>query len=236
MKLLFLFFSFGLLVSVFSCKKLDKNHPIEFTIKAHIPYSGEPISGVKYRIREYKAKNESSSLGAVDYTGFLLEGRTNANGDANISFAPKKSTKYFYDITFDYSDIHFAHYNGNYSLIKAPIDVPLSRNEQQDFEIRALPHCSVRFKVENVNCFDSNDKMRFKSFNSDEFPAKSFETIYVWGDYFNGCGSFFDGTFDNRLSGSVLYQIEVTRNNVVTTYIDTFFLQPGMPNEIFLEY
>ena len=226
----------GLLTSFSSCKKLDKENPIEFKIKAHIPYSDEPISGVKYTIREYKSKKEFISLGEIEYTDFILEGTTDANGNAAISFAPKKNMKYRYDITFDYSSLHFASYSGNYSLIKAPNYVPLSRNGQQDFEIRALPKCSMHFKVENVNCLDGNDKMRFKTFNYDEFPSKSFETIYVWGDYFNGCGSFVDYTNNDVLSGHQIYQIEVTRNNIVTTHIDTFFLQPGITNDVFIEY
>lgn len=64
----------GLLTSFSSCKKLDKENPIEFKIKAHIPYSDEPISGVKYTIREYKSKKEFISLGEIEYTDFILEG------------------------------------------------------------------------------------------------------------------------------------------------------------------
>ncbi len=225
----------SLLVSFFSCKKLDKDNPIEFKIKAHIPYSNEPISGVKYTIKEYRSK-KGGVISEIEYTDFLLEGTTDASGNATISFAPKKNMKYRYDITFDYSNIHFANYSGNYSLIRVPTYVPLSRKNQQDFEIKALPHCSVHFKIENVNCFDANDKMRFKTFNMDEFPNQSFQYITVWGDYFNGCGVFSDATFEDRLTGRKLYQIEVTRNNVVTTYIDTFFLQPGVMNDVFLEY
>jgi hypothetical protein len=225
----------SLLVSFLSCKKLDKDNPIEFKIKAHIPYNDEPISGVKYTIREYRSKKELM-LSDIEYTDFILEGVTDANGNANISFAPKKNMKYHYDITFDYSNLQFANYSGSYSLIKVPNYVPLSRNDQQDFEIRVLPHCSIHYKVENVNCFDANDKMRFKTFNCDEFPNQSFQYITVWGNYFNGCGSFFDDTINNMLSGRKLYQIEVTRNNVVTIYIDTFFLQPGITNEVFIEY
>ena len=159
---------------------------------------------------------------------------TDANGVAKISFFPKKNLDYMYRIYFDYSNIHFASYSGNYSLINAPGYDLINRNDQRDYEIRALPHCSVHFKIENVNCFDSNDKMRFKTFNLDESPNQSFEHIPVWGNYFNGCGQLFDGTFDNRLTGRILYQIEVTRNNVVTTYIDTFFLQPEIMNDVFI--
>ena len=155
MKLL-LFVSIGMIF--FSCKKLDKDNPIEFKIKAHIPYNDEPISGVKYTIREYKPKK--GILGGAEYTDFILEGMTDANGNATISFAPKKNMKYRYDIQFDYSGMQFANYSGSYSLIGAPNYEPLSRNDQKDYEIRALPHCSAHFKIENVNCFDPNDKMR----------------------------------------------------------------------------
>lgn len=223
-----------LLVSCFSCKKLDKDNPIEFTIKAHIPYSDEPISGVKYTIREYKSSKEL--LGDIEYTDFILEGVTNMNGDAVISFAPKKNMKYRYDIKFDYSGMQFANYSGSYSLIGAPTYEPLSRNDQKNYEIRALPHCGAHFKIENVNCFDANDKMRFKMYNCDEFPNQSFQYITVWSNEFNGCGLFGEVTNNSVLSGRQLYQIEVTRNNQVTTDIDTFFLQPGIMNEVFIEY
>lgn len=225
-----------ILLSIFSCKKLDKDNPIEFKIKAHIPYSGEAISGVKYTIKEYKSKNGPSSFADVEYTDFIVEGMTDANGNATVSFAPKKNMKYHYDMTFDYSGLQFANYSGNYSLIKAPNYVPLMRDDQPDFEIRALPHCEAHFKIENVNCFDGNDKMRFKMFNCDEFPNQAFQYITIWSNDFNGCGVFGEATNNSVLSGRQLYQIEVTRNNQVTTYIDTFFLQPGIMNEVFIEY
>lgn len=233
MKLLFYCF---LVLSLFSCKKLDKKNPIEFTIKAHVPYSGEPISGVKYSIVEYRSKKFSSKLGDIEYTDFKLEGTTNANGIAEISYFPKKNLDYQYIINFDYSNIHFSGSSGYYSLINAPSYDIITRQDHRDYEIRALPHCSVHFKIENVNCFDANDKMRFKTFNMDEFPNQSFQYIIDWGDYSNGCGIHFEGMFEDRLSGRKVYQIEVTRNNVVTTYIDTFFLQPGVMNDVFLEY
>ncbi len=51
-----------------ACKKLDKDNPIEFNIKAHIPYNDEPIAFVKYTIREYKAKNGINVIGDKEYT------------------------------------------------------------------------------------------------------------------------------------------------------------------------
>jgi hypothetical protein len=235
MRLLFLFFHCLLLVVFFSCKKLDKKNPIEFSIKAHVPYSGDPISGVKYTIVEYRAK-KGGKLGEIEYTDFKLEGYTNANGLAVISFFPKKNLDYMYRVYFDYSNIQFSGSSEDYSLINAPAYDLIDRHNQRNYEIRALPHCNVHFKIENVNCFDGNDKMRFKTFNMDEFPNQSFQYISVWSNDFNGCAVNLENTSNDMLSGRKVYQIEVTRNGQVTTYIDTFFLQPGLMNEVFLEY
>ena len=227
---------FGILVSVLSCKKLDKKHPIEFTIQAHIPYSGEPISGVKYTITEYRAK-KWGKIGEIEYTDFKLEGVTNTMGIAEISFFPKKNKDYMYRIDFDYSNIQFQNYSGSYSLINAPnYDLITRQDYQEDYEIRALPHCEAHYKIENVNCFDVNDKMRYKVYHLEESPNETFETIYTWSSYFEGCGLFGEYINNSALSGHQVYQIEVTRNAQVTTYIDTFFLQPGITNEVFIEY
>ena len=235
MKLLFFFLPFSLLVFS-SCKKLDKKNPIQFTIKSHIPYTGEPISGVKYSIVEYRSKKNSMKLGDIEYTDFKFEGYTNANGLAVISFLPKKNLNYQYIINFDYSNLQFANYTGSYSLINAPsYDVVRRDDNQRNYEIRALPHCGMQFKIENVNCFDSNDKMRYKVFHLEEEPNQEFQNI-PYSNYFNGCGQSVNYTNSSVLSGHQVYQIEVTRNGQVTTYIDTFFLQPGIMNEVFLEY
>lgn len=226
----------SLLVSLSSCKRLDKKNPIEFTIQAHIPYSNEPIAGVKYTISEYRSKKFSKKLGEIEYTDFKLEGVTDASGWAKISYFPKKNLDYMYRIDFDYSNIQFASYSGSYSLINAPSYDLVTRDNQEDYEIRALPLCNIHFKIENMNCFDANDKMRFKTFNMDEFPNQSFQYINVWSNDFTDCAVNLENTSNDMLSGRKLYQIEVTRNGQVTTYIDTFFLQPGITNEVFLEY
>ena len=231
MKLL-LFVSIGMIF--FSCKKLDKKNPIEFTIQAHIPYSGEPISGVRYTIKEYRSK-KGGGIGEIEYTDFELKGSTNSNGIAEISFFPKKNLDYMYRIYFDYSNIQFESFTGSYSLINAPGYDLINRKNPRDYEIRALPHCGAHFRVENMNCFDGNDKIRFKGYNLDESPNSEFQFIQ-YGDYAIGCGLLIEHINNSTLSGRRVYQIEVTRNNQVTTDIDTFFLQPGVMNEVFIEY
>jgi len=232
MKLLFLFFSFGLLISVFSCKKLDKDHPIEFTIKAHIPYNDEPISGVKYTIREYRSKKDLI-LSDIEYTDFILEGMTNANGSATISFAPKKTMKYHYDITFDYSGIQFANYSGSYSIINAPSYVPLSRNNQPNYEIKVLPLMQINYKLENVNCSGSSDSMRIILRNLDEIYSLNFN-YETWSPYLNGC--YNEVSQYQGKAGRHVYKMQVIRNGILTENIDTILEAPGVNNNLFIEY
>ncbi|MNE22556.1 hypothetical protein D3C87_04330 [compost metagenome] len=221
----------SVLLSFLSCKKLDKDNPIEFTIKAHIPYSDEPISGVKYTIREYKSSKEL--LGDIEYTDFILEGVTNANGDAVISFAPKKNMKYRYDIKFDYSGMQFANYSGSYSLIGAPTYEPLSRNDQKDYEIKALPLMSINYKLENVNCLGPSDSMRIIIRNRDEMYWLDFN-YETWSPYLNGCYS--ETSQYQSKAGRHIYKIQVIRNGNVTEHIDTILIAPGVNDNLFIEY
>ncbi len=228
MKLLLLCF---LLVSCFSCKKLDKDNPIEFTIKAHIPYSDEPISGVKYTIKEYKSSKKL--FGGVEYTDFVLEGVTDANGDAVISFTPRKSKSYHYDLTFDYSSMQFASYSGSYSLINAPTYVHLVRNDQKDYEIRALPLMQINYKLENVNCLGPSDSMRIILKNRDEVSSLDFN-YETWSPYAVGCYS--NSHQIQGLSGRYIYKIQIIRNGGLTEYIDTILIAPGVNDNLFIEY
>jgi hypothetical protein len=225
--LFLLFFTF------FSCKKLDKDNPIEFTIKAHIPYSDEPISGVKYTIREYKSKN-SFKLGDYEYTDFNLTGVTDAHGNATISFAPRKSMKYQYDITFDYSGMQFANYSGSYSLINAPSYEPLPRHDHHDYEIKALPLMPINYKLENINCLGSSDSMRIILRNYDEVFSLDFN-YETWSPYAIGCYSN-SHLIQQGLAGRYVYKIQVIRNGIFTEDIDTIMIVPGLNNNLFIEY
>lgn len=222
----------GLLVSFLSCKKLDKKHPIEFTIQAHIPYSDEPISGVKYTIKEYRSK-KGGQIGEIEYTDFELEGVTNANGFVEISFFPKKNKDYMYRIYFDYSNIQFASYSGDYSLINAPSYDLITRNDQRDYEIRALPLIQIQWNFKNLSCFDANDTFKYKQYNLDENPNYTFNAGDPWieGPTLNGCVDL-TGDYLQRLAGRYVFKWEATRGGVLTTGIDTFFVSPGGADNI----
>jgi len=223
---------FSLLVAILSCKKLDKKHPIEFTIQAHSPYNNEPISGVKYTIKEYRSK-KGGQIGEIEYTDFKLEGVTDANGIAEISFLPKKNLDYMYRIYFDYSNIQFANYSGSYSLINAPGYDLISRNDQRDYEIRALPLMQINYKLENVNCFGTSDSMRIIIRNYDEEYHLDFNNE-AWSPYNMGC--YVETLTLQAKCGRYMYKIQINRNGTLTEYIDTILIAPGINDNLFIEY
>ncbi len=234
MRLLFLFFHCLLLIVFSSCKKLDKKNPIQFTIKAHIPYTGEPISGVKYTIREYKPKKGPSSFGDIEYTDYKLEGYTNANGLAVISFFPKKNLDYMYRIYFDYSNIQFENFSGSYSLINAPAYDLIDRDNQRDYEIKALPLMQINYKLENVNCSGPSDSMRIILRNYDEVYHLDFNSE-TWSPYVTGCYSNAN-LIEQGLAGRYVYKMQVIRNGILTEYIDTILIAPDINSNLFIEY
>ncbi|MNU69209.1 hypothetical protein D3C71_585920 [compost metagenome] len=220
------------LLSILSCKKLDKKNPIEFTIQAHIPYSGEPISGVRYTIKEYRSK-KGGGIGEIEYTDFELEGVTNASGIAEISFFPKKKLDYMYRIYFDYSNIQFESYSGSYSLINAPSYDIMTRSDQKDYEIRALPLLQINYKLENVNCSGVSDSMRIIIRNYDEEYYLDFNNE-TWSPYNIGC--YIETSTIQAKSGRYMYKIQIKRNGNLTEYIDTILIAPGVNDNLFIEY
>jgi len=201
-------------------------------VKAEIPYDHTPIPGVKFTVIEYESTGQLLSSAP---TGWQLEAVTDADGYAKVSFTKKKkeTSKYYYYAHFDYSSVECPY--PNYSIINSPSFIVVNPNEQNSVYLRVLPYASVNWKVENINCYDSQDKMRFKAYNYDERPTDDFQYL-AYGSYFLGCGIQTQGMVDNIVSGHQVYQIEVTRNGIINTYIDTFFLQPGVMNDVFLEY
>jgi hypothetical protein len=224
----------SLVVSFYSCKRLDKKNPIEFTIQAHIPYSGEPISGLKYTIVEYRSK-KGGKLGEIEYTDFEIEGTTNASGTSKISFFPKKNLDYMYRINFDYSNIQFQSYSGSYSLINAPsFDLITRQDYQEDYTIKALPLLQINYKLENMNCTGPTDSMRIILKNLDEVYSLDFN-YETWSPYATGCYSN-SHQIEQGLAGRYVYKMQVIRNGNLTEYLDTILIAPGVNNNLFIEY
>jgi hypothetical protein len=219
------------------CKKLGTKDPIAFNITAVMPNTDTPIPGVKYRIVEYKYKKKfGKAIGEQVETGWTMEGFTGSDGKASGVFDGVFKSNYSYTIFFDYSNIILPAGIYDVSIIGPEYDI-LSRSSdtENSYRIKILPYTSMHFKIENLNCVNENDAMRYKVYNCDERPFDDFQYI-PYSHYFNGCGFKGEITDDHVIGGHQVYQIEVTKNGVTTTYIDTFNLLPNVVNEVFIQY
>jgi len=214
---------------LFSCKKEAKD-PIYVSMNAILAHNNQPVSGIKWSITEAKGGGTGSDQELTDRE---MNGETDANGISVFEFHPLKNKKYYYDISFDYSKMNIP--AGDYSIVHGPTSFArLVREHSNDYEIRILPKMVIYFHYKNTNCFDGMDKFKFKSFNYDERPNTRQVDVDSWpwneSSLNNGCvDSNLSGT---ALAGHYIYFWEATRNGVVDTGIDTFYVSPDGNNLI----
>lgn len=219
-----------ILISLFvfsGCKKLSKS-PIEFTILAVMPHDGSPVKGIKWSVVESKS---IGFTGKTEETDFELSGETDASGISVISFYPKKKIDYQYNIYFDYSDMNVP--TGDYVIASGPTSFAyLSRNKKNGFSIRILPKMEVHYTYENINCFDNSDTFKWRKVNYDERPNDNlYKYPWVETSLYQGCCNF-QYTTTNGLAGHYAFEWEAVRNGQFESGTDTFFVSPGVNNNI----
>ena len=125
--------------------------------------------------------------------------------------------------------------SGDYSIVSGPSSFAhVTRQGPNNYEIRILPKMEVYFHYKNVNCFDGTDKLKFKSFNYDERPNTRQVDVDGWpwneSSLNNGCAD--NNVSGTTLAGHYIYFWEATRNGIVDTGIDTFYVSPDGNNLI----
>src|SRR5690606_31157824 len=145
-----------------SCKKYSEETMV-LEVDAKNPVTGVPISGVKFQIYEIKfwggGINEQKEESSLYY-----EGVTDSNGFARFEYNPmikhgKKGVNYF--LYFYYSDNNIT--AGNYQKLLGPDWLPLTfYDNYRKIDIHIVPVVNNIFHLKNVNCFDSNDKMKYR--------------------------------------------------------------------------
>ncbi len=212
---------------LFSCKK-EAKEPIQITMHAILAHNNQAVQGIKWHISESKGGGIGSNQEVTDWE---LNGETDANGISVIEFYPLKNKKYYYDISFDYSSMDVP--GGEYSVVHGPTSFArLIRENSNDYEIRILPKMDVQVHYKNVNCYDANDDFRYKVANVDESIYHNFNS-QPWSDpqVLEGCVDYPNGG-GQRLAGHYVYVWEATRNGIIETGIDTFYVSPDGNNLI----
>lgn len=188
----------------FSCKKERTFH-----ITAKNAVTGEPYPGLSYNIERswsgsFENKYKTVGSGVLDENGEVyFTKRLHKNSSYSISVAAPSNTCYM-----NSSDLHAGG----------------EKNFKAEFEFAECAY--LKLKIENVNCQGSEDTMRFRS-------KYSFTDWEGWAGERMGCYSY-ETPYPFEVSeGWRIYEWEVNRNGVITTYLDSIYLNKGVDNGFF---
>jgi len=226
-----------LIVFTSSCRKELKEETV-VTIRCVTPHNGEGVAGCKFIIYEVKSKKDFSVTGNIDGdVTNTYSGITDQNGNATIRFHYMRKNKYQYKLAYDYSGIQQPNGMNDIEIV-TPLGWAshLDKNQfQYSFTFNVVGFCGIHKKVTNVNCVSSSDQMKYDVYCLSQFEGESNPgpSIYY------GCGVVIDETtptVDFMKTGIYVYKTFVTRSGETHIQYDTFNLQPGVMNEIFIEY
>lgn len=194
-----------------------KKHKNLTTVNFHLynPVTNEPYAGVKVKVLQDKQTGGGLNIGATTET--IWEGVTDANGKASHSFKAKNGANFFY---WQYVDQNFTQ-NPNYEFLILPEFLPLEKNEVNEVVYKTVKKVNFVTWIKNTNCFNQNDKFRYK--------RTSIVDDFFWS-YWTPSNNYFEGCFELMSNTHTHTQdiwdieMEVTKNGVTSIVRDTFYL------------
>lgn len=208
---------------VVSCKK-----KVTITGRVYNPVTNEGISGVKVTL----SKQKTGVPGSVDGSGakIIASGLTDANG--NYSFIEKLNKNKGYGIGFSYDGNLYYQIEGEYKSINAGEDNLI-------INWPLIPKGYVKGKIDNVNCFDSNDELKILRSYAHIPNLYGFEN-----SIYSGCFHYeFTGSIDGSPQGYAYCPMgwhyatgTVTKNGITTPFKDSIYITAGGYHTWHLEY
>jgi len=202
-----------LLLLISSCNKTKIDTPTIVDLSVINPVTKTGYENVLFSIFETK----SSVLGS-DKTTMIYSGKTDANGKAYYKIDLHKYYR-SYTITFDYSKMFVP--ENDYDFSYARDNEWIIRGNVNNFNFEILPYFSYIKNIKNINCFDANDKMRFREKQLFSLGTPEWS---LWGTLdqssFHGCTN--ESHLFSRPQDIYIYEVESIKNGIISTYIDTF--------------
>ena len=190
-----------------SCKKERTFH-----ITAKNAATGAPYPGLYYEVvREWKGsfENKYKTVGS---------GKLDENGE--VYFTKRLDNNSSYSITVEEPDNTC--YNKDVYLYPGG-----ETNFEANFEFAGCAY--LKLSIHNVNCEGSTDSMRFRTkYLYYDWPG--------WTSYRTGCYDFDSPDYFEVPQGTRMYQWEVIRNGIKTTYNGNISLNEGESGTFDLEY
>ena len=206
------------------CKKLRSKDTLTVDITVENPIDHTPFPGVIYSIYEVKDLF-SVGLSSNQKKELIYTGETDANGKAYYEFDAIKNAKFNYEIYFDYSEMDVP--EGEYYLNKTRDFDYLKKNEDNVYKFDVLPYSESYTHVKNIDCQNFNDKMRYrlKYLYTGSGNWTKWQSPYA-EDFFYGC---YENQYaiNKNPTDKVIYEMQIIKNGVTTTVVDTFYRAPN---------
>ena len=203
------------LLLITSCNKTDFDTTTIIDINIINPVTKTGYENVTFSIFE-----ANSSIFSSGKTTTIFSGKTDINGKAYYKFDVNKNHRN-YTITFDYSKMFVP--ENDYDFSSARDNEIITRGTVNKFDFEILPYFSFIQNIQNIQCFDSSDKMRFRQ----KFVYTGSGNWSFWDTipqevYFWGCTNETNSYF--KPQDKYIYEVETTKNGIVNSFIDTFVI------------
>jgi len=197
-----------------------------------------PVTNTPYKnmlVRLYEAKKTNKG---IEYE-LIYEGKTDNQGKAKYSFKAALSGKFWYK-----SEINEGYLGQNgidYSVIKqpSPSDENVKKDEENIIRYEIVPYGGFIIHIKNTDCQGANDKMRYRVNQLYTRPNDGYSnwspSSTLTSGYYEGCYYDITNVVTNR-SDSIVYELEVTKNNITELLEKKFHNSPEVVDTIKLYY
>ena len=221
--LLMLFFFFG-------CKKLSKEYTTArweiINPVTNTPYVGIPVRLILADYRGNSPKYET-----------IWEGKTNSQGIAEYKFKGYTNPSFGYLEEAGLTSLGTLGFD--YAIVRRPYAGSRPLDELNELRYEIVPYAKYIVHIKNVDCQNSNDKMRYRSNNLYTQPNNGFSN---WSPNPNLNSGFFEGCFEfvsplrTNPSDTVIYELEVTKGGNIELMTIKFFRDPSKIDTLKLYY
>lgn len=200
---------------LFSCGK-------KTTITGRIinPVTGIGIGNIEIEVLKEKV---NPIPGSMDGTGSKLIETTTTDSEGYYAIEIRKSSSRNYYLSVIYDE-------NKYTSTESTSVLIASKTKNQTFNFGLTPYGFIKQDIHNINCFDSNDQMRYKRSNTSINLTSTYSTT------FEGCFDFSSTEYFKYPMGWVKYEVETTKNGINSTLIDSFYLSENEYKNYSIDY
>ena len=220
---------FLVMLFLFSCAKEGKNIYIEGRVIN--PVTGEGIPNIKMELWKDNADIGGSGLNSKivrevmsDDEGYFV---LKHNGSLFNAYSVRPTYELDNTNGIGYHRVGWRDVStGN---LVSQFSLPVTKKKYQNVNLEFVPYANVKYDFNNINCFDSNDKLEV-------YRDNDYNTYLPGAWTHNGCVNYQGSYGAKKPMGYYYVHWDVTRNGILESFSDTFYLNEGEMRTYTIDY